>query len=225
MRYCGSARTSRKPNNMRDLLGVKFGRLLVLCRSSLVRIGGVMWDCECECGNRSTVRAQHLTCGRVKSCGCLNSEMISKRNRTHGMSRTTEYKSWTSMKERCYNPKHIEYSRYGARGIRVCDEWADSFACFIEDMGLKPTPYHSIDRIDVNGDYAPGNCRWADRITQANNKRSNRILIHSGVSRTISEWERASGLPKGVIGLRLARGMSPAQAITKPLRVTIKTRL
>lgn len=126
---------------------------------------------ECVCGERRLVPFHILRAGKSRHCGCMVSALITVMKTTHGMSHTSEYKSWASLKERCSNPNGQDWPDYGGRGITVCDRWRDSFEAFFADMGRKPTPKHSIDRIDVDGNYEPGNCRWADAVTQANNKR------------------------------------------------------
>jgi hypothetical protein len=127
--------------------------------------------CKCECGKETKVLLRYLRNGRTKSCGCLHKETVSNSSRVHGMKFTTEYKSWTHMKYRCNNPKSNCYSYYGGRGIKVCERWNNSFENFLEDVGKKPEKSYSLDRIDFNGNYEPGNVRWADKKTQANNRR------------------------------------------------------
>lgn len=160
-----------------DLVGVRFGRLLVTAPAGRkVQPSGqtkTLWECVCDCGNTHVTMGDTLRSGRSTSCGCLSSEMKSERKKTHGMRNTLAYKTWCSMRERCYNPKHKAWKTHGAKGITVCDSWnpkaGGSFENFYEDMGerLEGT---SIDRIDVYGNYTPENCRWADVYTQAYNK-------------------------------------------------------
>lgn len=152
-----------------NLSGDLFGRLTVLSRSEN-QGGKSMWLCRCSCGETSTVRGTHLNSGRVKSCGCLERELTSARSRTHGMSKQRPYRIWRDMLNRCHYEPYPERHLYGGRGIQVCQEWRDSFEVFIRDMGV-PESWQSIDRIDVNGNYEPTNCRWADAKTQASNKR------------------------------------------------------
>jgi hypothetical protein len=150
----------------KNLVNRKFGRLVVLevLPSSLAK-------CLCECGSSKLIRIDRLRSGNTKSCGCLKREMKIKQLRKHGLRHSSEYTSWRGMKNRCYLRSNKFFSHYGGRGIRVCDRWINSFANFFEDMGRKPTPTHSIDRIDVNGDYEPSNCRWATKTEQSRNKR------------------------------------------------------
>jgi hypothetical protein len=136
------------------------------------------FNCICDCGNETIVYLGNLRRNNsaTTSCGCYNKEMTTKKNTTHGMKNTSEYNSWENMKQRCYNPNNPRYNDWGGRGIKVCDEWNNSFETFLKDMGMKPGEDYSIDRIDVNGNYEPSNCRWADSVTQNNNKRPKTLL-------------------------------------------------
>lgn len=129
-----------------------------------------------------------------------------------------EYKAWSSMKDRCNNPKSQSYDIYGGRGIAVCQRWQVSFDNFLSDMGFRPSPRHSLDRIDSNGNYEPGNCRWATYRVQANNMRSNRWITINGEPRTVSQWCRYFGIANSTVYSRVARGESLLDAITKPVK-------
>ena len=157
-----------------DLTGQRFGRLTVAYRKPS-REGRTFWMTRCDCGTEKIVNADHLRDGHVRSCGCLkrekNSREASIRNTTHGRSHTLLYNTWKSMKSRCHNPSNRDYKHYGARGIKVCDRWRNSFDDFFADIGDRPSSHFSLDRIDCDGDYTPHNVRWATRKTQANNRR------------------------------------------------------
>lgn len=122
------------------------------------------------------------------------------------------------MLQRCHNPKDKFYSDYGGRGIEVCDRWKESFDNFIFDMGNRPSSKHSIDRIDVNGDYEPTNCRWADAVQQGRNKRNNRRIILGNETRCLSEWSEITGLKAHTIAMRLKLGWGVEKALTTPVR-------
>jgi len=149
-----------------NLIGQRFGRLV-----ALAYVGVSRWNCQCDCGAEKIVETHALHSGRTRSCGCLRIEMLVGRNATHGKAHVPEYKAWAGMIQRCYNPRQTAYQWYGARGVTVCDRWRTSFAEFLTDMGSRPSPAHSLDRIDNNGNYEPDNCRWATPRLQWENKR------------------------------------------------------
>lgn len=153
-----------------DISGQKFGRLTVVSFHS-VKGGSSKWNCVCDCGKTRVVRKGHLKSGDTKSCGCLVKEWVAENKTKHGMCGTPEYVSWQCMKYRCYYPKHKDYHSYGGRGITVCPQWLHSFETFLNDMGTKPTPDYTIDRINVNGNYEPSNCKWSTMKEQNMNTR------------------------------------------------------
>lgn len=176
------------------------------------------WECLCDCGRTTIVSVANLPNGHTKSCGCLSSETTANRNTTHGLSGSREFTIWTSMKQRCYDPKSVNYERYGMKGIRVCDRWLNSFQNFITDMGRCPEGC-SIDRYpDKNGNYEPSNCRWATEFQQRTNRNDNRMVTCDGRTMTAVEWDIEKGFPKGTVVGRLFMGWSAERAVTQPLR-------
>lgn len=181
----------------KDLSGQRFDRLVVVRRAedyvSPKGYVAVNWLCRCDCGNYTIVRGCNLKSGASKSCGC--ERVIRPNRRTHGGKHTRLYNIWSRMRRRCNSPNDRDYCFYGARGIKICEEWND-FAVFREwalangyDKSL------TIDRIDYDKDYEPNNCRWADYITQANNVRSNHLITYQGITHTLAEWSRITGVP------------------------------
>lgn len=156
-----------------DLTGRVFGRLTVQGKGE-VKGHHRMWQCLCECGASKAVRSDHLTRGLVVSCGCYWAQRRVEANTTHGMSETRVYRIWKDMRNRCHYEKYPERHLYGGRGIEVCERWRWSFENFLADMGV-PADHLSIDRIDVNGNYEPGNCRWATALEQSQNKRPKEV--------------------------------------------------
>jgi hypothetical protein len=218
---------SRKPH---DIIGVKFGSLLAVSRTESIRRKGrllTMWNCLCNCGRTIVVDTSHLLSGHTKSCGCTRTTK-NKLRATHGMSHSPTWKSWASMKNRCYQKSEISYKWYGARGIWICDGWRSSFRAFLLDMGNRPSLSHSIERIDGKIGYTcghcaacvknkwPANCKWATDTEQANNRRTNHSLTLGDTTMTIAQWSRRTGIGQRTIYQRLKRGWTPEKALTAP---------
>lgn len=172
-----------------DVIGQRFARVLVISNAPHVR-GRRRVNCLCDCGTQFVCDPRLLRMGKTKSCGCFHRDQVSKscsRRFTHSMTGTPEYLAWIHMKGRCYNESNRKFKDYGGRGIRVCDRWRESFEAFYEDMGKKPFSSASLDRIDVNGDYSPANCRWTSAKVQARNKRHHRIVQLKGDRMPLSQ--------------------------------------
>lgn len=205
-----------------DIEGQRFGRLLVLEFAGISARRLARWKCQCDCGKLTTTTGKALRSGETTSCGCYHREVVASRignlRATHRCSGTKEHRAWSHMIGRCENPNDSAYPHYGARGITVCARWRASFEAFLFDMGKAPGPSMSLDRIDVNGHYEPGNCRWATRTEQARNTRCNTRVACRGALRTISEWAEISGNPSSLISARLKRGTEAERAIFSPPR-------
>lgn len=210
---------------LRDLSGQKFGRFTVTDKHESRGVGKkskVYWFCKCECGTEKWVIGASLTSGNTKSCGCYHSDNLVKRNKSHGMSKTSVYRIWSGIIGRTCNPDDNSYSRYGGRGISVCERWKD-FENFYEDMGDRPEG-KSIDRIDNDGDYCPENCRWATDKQQTNNSSRNFLITRNGETKTLAEWCGGidgdyNGIPYSVIYYRIKDyGWSIERAFKEPVR-------
>lgn len=200
-----------------NILGQSFGRLVVIAREPNSVREKAKWLCQCACGNQTVARGDHLRTGRTSSCGCLNSEMTTARKTKHGLYGTSEHSIWNSMIQRCVNSRVKSWPRYGGRGIRVCDRWLNNFAAFYADTAPKPSPEHTLDRIDNDGNYQPGNCRWALDAEQRVNRSDNRLLTFRGEVATLSEWAARVGLKQTTLGRRLKKGWSVERALTEPV--------
>ena len=196
------------PPRAKNLTGRRFGRLVAINPlPPLHKADGCRWECVCDCGKSCIVKARFLTYKRgTRSCGCIVADLNRAKpkhrpstNLRHGHASrkaSPEYICWSSMIQRCTNPKHASYKNYGGRGVSVCERWASSFDSFISDMGRKPSSSHSIDRLDGNLGYTPENCRWATPSQQANNRRGNvRLKLH-GVEMLVIEAARQYGIPE-----------------------------
>ena len=197
--------------------GTRFGRLVIVEEAPrrIDKDGSPrrQFACLCDCGNRLVVPLARMRSGHTHSCGCLNRDARSARVSTHGMSSCSEYKIWVCMIQRCHNPKRHEYRSYGGRGIVVCKRWQDSFEAFYADVGPRPSMKHSIDRFpNQNGNYEPGNCRWATRKQQQQNMRSNRLLTYKGETLCVGEWARRVGIGKVTLYNRIKQGW-PIEAV------------
>lgn len=199
-----------------DLTGRLFGRLTVKGKNPDTS-RGVYWDCSCRCGGFARVITNALRSGHTRSCGCLWKETVPGANRSHRRTGDYLHRTWSLIIQRCCNPRNPAYPRYGGRGIVICDRWRDSFEAFAADMGERPTQMHTIDRIDNDGPYTPGNCRWATRSDQARNRKSSRTLTLDGVTRTAAEWSQITGIHSWTIRQRIDRyGWSVERALTTP---------
>jgi hypothetical protein len=188
-----------------DIQGQVFGRFTVLRHVGKDKRGYYLWECQCTCGTVKIVKGSNLRRGDTLSCGCYIRDVTSRRSIKHNGDGTKEYRAWTAMKTRCYNPKSPSYIHYGQRGISVCDRWRNDFAAFLEDMGERP-PKTSLDRIDSDKDYTPENCRWADIYIQNNNRRNNVFHTAGGETLTSAQWSNRLGIRNDTFRFRIKSG-------------------
>lgn len=200
------------------MVGKRFGRLTVVGFSGKSASGVLLWKCRCDCGGEKVVFGTNLRNGLSKSCGCLRRELVSGRSRTHGMSRSPEHDCWRAMINRCHcGQGRPSWMYYGGRGISVCERWRTSFENFLADVGFRPGANYSIDRIDNDGNYEPGNVRWAKVEVQANNRSNNRKVTHNGLTLSISQWAKRLGTSRQAIFHRIEAGWSPELAVSTPI--------
>jgi len=173
------------------------------------------WECLCECGQIIVTNLSNLRRKPFHSCGCQSTR--GQASITHGKSLTPEHITWKSIKARCYNPSNKRFNRYGGRGIIVCDRWKNSFENFLEDMGVRPTLQHSIERIDNNGHYCPENCKWATDEEQNNNRSNNHFLTFNNKTQTLNQWIRETNLKEGTIRGRLRNHWCTPCILTIPV--------
>lgn len=198
-----------------DLKNKRFGKLVAIEPCGKSKNGAILWRCLCDCGNETVVTSSNLNSGSTMSCGCLYHDGTNKKSYKHGLSNDRIHRIWRGMKGRCGNPNCKSFKNYGGRGITVCNEWKNDFANFYNwSMENGYSDDKSIDRIDVNGNYEPSNCRWTDIDTQSNNRRNNHYLEIEGKRLTITQWSRISGIDRKTITDRIIRfGYSPKEAV------------
>lgn len=197
---------AKEQGRFKALDGRRFGMLTVVSRVEN-KNGKAMWLCSCDCGDGCIVAGTSLRAGARTSCGkhrtIAQSEKCYGRPK-HGQSYTPEYRAWVNLRSRCNSPTAPAYHDYGARGIRVCERW-DSFETFYADMGQRPSPAHSIDRINNDGDYEPDNCRWTTNVEQQRNQRRTRFVRYNGMVATIPEMAGALNISRSALWHMAAR--------------------
>lgn len=200
-----------------SLVGQTFGRLKVISEAGYLGKRRASL-CICECGTEKVVANEDLRSGHAKSCGCYKLDIHRKRLTTHGKSKSVEFIKWAEMIQRCTNPNHRHTDDYGGRGIKVCERWK-SFALFFEDMGECPKGL-TLERIDPNGNYEPGNCIWDTWKNQNRNKRNSRRVTFRGEEKCLGEWCEILGLNYQTVISRLQRGWTPERAFLEPPATT-----
>lgn len=205
-----------------DMTGRVFGRLTVIRRVDYIQKRGARYVCGCECGNLTDVAGVELRKGRVRSCGCLSRQLLVERSTKHGHTighnRSPEYTAWTNMLDRCYNCNSEYYHRYGGRGIEVCASWRESFENFLTDMGTKPSPKHSIERVSNDRGYEKANCKWATKGEQSRNRCTTNWITHDGETRCLTDWAVVKGIGVDTLWRRLKAGWTAERALTQPVR-------
>jgi hypothetical protein len=224
---CGCApKKPRKPELLLDLIGDVYGRLTVLWCVGPVPNGRIReWMCRCSCGKEIQVAQNNLRSGNTESCGCYKRELTVARNTRHGESVggkwSPEFATYKSMISRCYHSGASGYHLYGGRGIGVCDQWRGDggYAQFLSDMGRRPTPNHSLDKIDNDKNYSPSNCRWATTKQQGNNRRNNQVIYWKGERMTITQAAEKEGVKYELVRSRIVdRGWSAEEAMNLAVR-------
>lgn len=203
---------------LKDMTNYEFNGCVVLKRAEN-KGKNVCWLCRCYCGNNFVVRSTDIRTGNTKSCGCLNKKLAGDRARKHGNRNSRLYNIWNNMKMRCINPNSISFKNYGGRGIKVCDNWFNSFENFYKwamNNGYDNTL--TLDRIDNDGDYKPSNCKWSDYTHQERNRRNNHILEYNNEKHTIAEWSELTGIPYKTLWKRVKKGWSVEKSLTQLLR-------
>lgn len=183
-----------------DLTGKRFGRLVVVSFHGRSKNRHAVWNCICDCGEKPACLGEKMINGETKSCGCIRREYMT----THGQSTHPNYHTWAGMVARCHDPTDRGFKNYGGRGIKVCNEWRTNPAKFFSDMGERPYGT-SIDRIDNNKGYYPGNCRWADARTQNGNRRGCVMITHNGTTQGLGAWARQLGIGLDTLRKRIKR--------------------
>lgn len=191
-----------------DMTGNRYAGLVALSMVGRNSSRGYTWLFSCDCGVEFEASGSEVRYGRINSCPACAAEKKRMSFTTHGLADHPLYGTWTAMKSRCLNPNFEAYKDYGGRGITVCSRWSESFADFLADMGERPTPAHTLERNNTNGNYEPNNCRWATRLEQANNKRNNRQISIEGVTKTLAQWALDAGVTEAGLRARIKRGIA-----------------
>jgi hypothetical protein len=189
---------------IKDISGLRFGKLHVVKMLEHNKYHKVVWECKCDCGNIKEVVTSQLTSLKTKSCGCLRGAKP-----THGMKKAPEYRIWQAMKTRCLNPNAINYKHYGGRGITICDRWLHSFNNFYADMGPRPSPKHSVDRKKNDKGYLPENCHWATQKEQCRNKRNTKKykdIVTGQLFGSLQELSEKLGIERAKLYYQLQHG-------------------
>lgn len=205
--------------NSADMIGKSFGKLTVVSCVGKNKHRQLMYECLCECGNKSVVVGNDLRSGHTTNCGCVRKQKLVERNYKHGGRYTRLYSIWRSMLNRCNNPKNINYKYYGGKGITVCDEWVRDFSVFQEwALSNGYVEGLTIDRINNNESYCPSNCHFITMFDQSRNKSTTHNITINGVQHCLTDWANIMGISEGTICTRIRRGWSEEVAVTTPVK-------
>lgn len=208
------------PPRALNVTGFRFDRLIALRPVGYTRAKTILWLCQCDCGNMTVTYLNKLRSGKTRSCGCLAREMTIQKNWKHGESHTPLFRHWYGIIRRCTDPRRKGYVDYGGRGIRICDEWRNSFEAFRDHVAQLPgygEDGYTLDRVDNDGNYSPGNLRWATRTEQNRNKRNVRPLTYQGRTQCLGAWAEEIGVKQKVLENRLRIGWSIERTLSTPL--------
>ena len=201
--------------NAKNITGQTYGRLVARGPVGRTPAGYVLWLCRCTCGTMVKAQQGNLSSGHTKSCGCLKKDTAGAQRVTHGDSGSAEHDTWKGMHTRCYNPRTRSYPRYGGRGIRITARWK-KYEAFLHDMGRKPTPKHSIERLDNDKNYGPTNCVWATQKIQSRNTSRTRAVTYRGRTLSVATWAEVTGIPYHTLYQRICKlGWRPEDALRK----------
>ena len=204
-----------------DLTGQRFGRLVVVSRATSQRKDrNTFWTCICDCGKEKIIEAPSLKKGRSKSCGCLQKEIVTKRQTKHGLQKANNrlYGIWSGIKQRCTNPKRNVFRHYGGKGIVICQEWQKFPAFYSWAISNGYADNLTIDRIDNNGNYEPSNCRWIPDSAQHRNQTNNKFITVNGKAMLLCDWAKIYGIKASVILNRIRSGWTEEEAVITPLQ-------
>lgn len=209
------------PRRVKDKTGIRFGRWTVVKFAGRNKHNQILWFCRCDCGNYSEVTAGALSSGTSKSCGCFRKEEAYKATVIHGCSEHPLYRTWVAMVHRCCGPTNKDYASYGGRGITVFDGWKENPHEFINYVSSLPNcgvKGYTLDRLNNDGNYEPGNVKWSTHLEQGSNKRSCQNFTYLGITQCLSAWARDFGMTRRALSKRLKRGWSIGEALTMPVR-------
>lgn len=218
IKSCGCLVKTFNRERFIDLTGKKFNMLTAIRIHSKDKYNHANWLCKCDCGNETIVAGSNLRSGQAVSCGCYKKERMGNLNKSHNLKYTRIYNIWARMKQRCNNNKDPGYKHYGGRGIKVCGEWQEFKPFYDWSMANGYTEELTLDRINVNRNYEPSNCRWVDMKTQANNKTNTIYWEYNNETHTISEWADILDTTYNTLWQRKLRGWSVEQILSKPIR-------